>query len=62
VQYVNCGDWVDNCSAIVEHTDGRFELKRFNGALSLNLAQVPEQSGQATPSEEPQTIAHSGRG
>ncbi len=26
LQYVNCGDWVDSCSAIVEHLDGRLEL------------------------------------
>jgi len=26
VTYVNCGDWVDSCSAIVEHGDGRLEL------------------------------------
>ncbi|MGE5491872.1 MAG: UDP-2,3-diacylglucosamine diphosphatase [Actinomycetota bacterium] len=24
--YVNCGDWVDSCTAIVEHFDGRLEL------------------------------------
>ncbi len=24
--YLNCGDWVDSCSAIVEHLDGRMEL------------------------------------
>ena len=24
--YVNCGDWVDSCTAIVEHQDGRLEL------------------------------------
>jgi UDP-2,3-diacylglucosamine pyrophosphatase LpxH len=24
--YVNCGDWVDSCTAIVEHVDGRLEL------------------------------------
>lgn len=24
--YVNCGDWVDSCTAIVEHYDGRLEL------------------------------------
>jgi UDP-2,3-diacylglucosamine pyrophosphatase LpxH len=24
--YYNCGDWVENCSAIVEHYDGRFEV------------------------------------
>ena len=24
--YINCGDWVDSCTAIVEHFDGRLEL------------------------------------
>ncbi len=24
--YINCGDWVDSCTAIVEHMDGRMEL------------------------------------
>lgn len=26
IEYVNCGDWVDSCTAIVEHHDGRLEL------------------------------------
>ncbi|WP_126447558.1 UDP-2,3-diacylglucosamine diphosphatase [Sulfuricystis multivorans] len=26
VLYVNCGDWVDSCTAIVEHLDGALEL------------------------------------
>ena len=26
VSYYNCGDWVESCSAIVEHMDGRIEL------------------------------------
>lgn len=24
--YINCGDWVDSCTAIVEHRNGRMEL------------------------------------
>ena len=28
VVYVNCGDWVDSCTAIVEHHDGTLELVR----------------------------------
>ena len=28
--YMNCGDWVDSCTAIVEHLDGRMELIRWN--------------------------------
>lgn len=26
VEYLNCGDWVESCTAIVEHFDGQFEL------------------------------------
>lgn len=26
--YANCGDWVDSCTGIVEHLDGRLELIR----------------------------------
>jgi UDP-2,3-diacylglucosamine pyrophosphatase LpxH len=28
--YVNCGDWVDSCTAIVEHHDGRLELVQWS--------------------------------
>lgn len=27
--YINCGDWQESCTAIVEHLDGRFELLRL---------------------------------
>jgi UDP-2,3-diacylglucosamine pyrophosphatase LpxH len=26
IAYYNCGDWVEHCSALVEHVDGRMEL------------------------------------
>lgn len=26
VEYFNCGDWVESCTALVEHHDGRMEL------------------------------------
>ena len=26
VQYANCGDWVESCTALVEHFDGQLEL------------------------------------
>jgi UDP-2,3-diacylglucosamine pyrophosphatase LpxH len=28
--YLNTGDWVENCTAIVEHPDGRLELVRWD--------------------------------
>jgi len=29
IVYLNCGDWVESCSAIIEHLDGRFEVYEF---------------------------------
>lgn len=26
IEYLNCGDWVESCSAVVEHFDGKFEV------------------------------------
>ncbi|MEO8039969.1 MAG: UDP-2,3-diacylglucosamine diphosphatase [Betaproteobacteria bacterium] len=31
VTYINCGDWVDSCTAIIEHLDGRMELLHWGG-------------------------------
>jgi UDP-2,3-diacylglucosamine pyrophosphatase LpxH len=30
--YINCGDWVDSCTAIVEHLNGRMELIYWKGS------------------------------
>ena len=29
--YYNCGDWVESCTALAEHHDGRFEIIRWSG-------------------------------
>lgn len=34
ITYVNCGDWVDSCTAIVEHVDGRMELVHWTSTRS----------------------------
>jgi UDP-2,3-diacylglucosamine pyrophosphatase LpxH len=26
IRYLNCGDWVESCTAIAENGDGRFEI------------------------------------
>jgi UDP-2,3-diacylglucosamine pyrophosphatase LpxH len=26
IRYINCGDWVESCTAIAEHDDGHFEI------------------------------------
>lgn len=32
--YMNCGDWVESCTALVEHLDGRWEIVRWNHSAS----------------------------
>jgi UDP-2,3-diacylglucosamine pyrophosphatase LpxH len=51
--YVNCGDWVESCTAVVEHFDGRLEIidwvSRSSGGsdeLSCILASAPPGTGQ----------------
>jgi UDP-2,3-diacylglucosamine pyrophosphatase LpxH len=49
ITYINCGDWVDSCSAIVENHDGRMELVhwRNNEVLAEDLSQ------ESSPVESP---------
>ena len=30
IHYLNDGDWVESCTALVEHHDGRFEIINWN--------------------------------
>lgn len=30
VLYINTGDWVENCTAVLEHTDGHLELQHYS--------------------------------
>ena len=48
VRYVNCGDWVETCSAIGEHADGRLELLLWTDAMH-------EQEPAEVPSDEDET-------
>ena len=41
VRYVNCGDWVESCTAIAEHDDGRLEIICWT--RHLKTAPDPEQ-------------------
>ena len=33
IRYMNCGDWVESCTALVEHEDGRFEIITWTDPL-----------------------------
>ena len=53
VRYLNCGDWVDTCSAVVEHFDGRIEVVHWgvHGATAspapLALPALPSRAVEA---------------
>ena len=31
IEYMNCGDWVESCTALVEHHDGTWEIISYEG-------------------------------
>ena len=41
--YANCGDWVESCTALVEHEDGRLEIIRW--------PELPGQAASAIPGD-----------
>lgn len=48
IRYMNCGDWVERCTALAEHEDGRFEIITWadtlwrSSPLVLTSARPPE--------------------
>jgi len=47
VQYMNDGDWVESCTALVEHADGRFELIDWSREARISTLQAPERRAVA---------------
>jgi UDP-2,3-diacylglucosamine pyrophosphatase LpxH len=41
LRYMNCGDWVESCTALVEHADGRFEIIDWSRPSPLLIAAPP---------------------
>jgi UDP-2,3-diacylglucosamine pyrophosphatase LpxH len=40
--YINCGDWIESCTAVIEHFDGNFELIKWVApGRSLVLPDIP---------------------
>jgi UDP-2,3-diacylglucosamine pyrophosphatase LpxH len=47
VLYINCGDWLESCTAVVERFDGSFEIKAWlaesgNAKPALSLGELQE--------------------
>jgi UDP-2,3-diacylglucosamine pyrophosphatase LpxH len=47
-RYMNCGDWVESCTALAEHYDGTFELLTWT-IPEANLLPVPAASAKGIP-------------
>jgi hypothetical protein len=43
---MNCGDWVESCTALAEHDDGHFEIITWADHLQ-KPAHVPEVAARA---------------
>jgi UDP-2,3-diacylglucosamine pyrophosphatase LpxH len=41
ISYMNCGDWVESCTALVEHHDGRFEILTWTDPLRRSQHSAP---------------------
>lgn len=53
VIYCNCGDWVESCSALVEHHDGSLELLRWaDNVAILKRSRIVDQGGLTLFPEE----------
>ncbi len=45
IRYINTGDWVESCTAAVEHLDGQFEIVRWRNASRKGEVQRHDGSG-----------------
>ncbi len=44
VRYMNCGDWVESCTALVEHFDGAFEIITWANPMTAKLPSIVQQA------------------
>ncbi len=47
LMYINTGDWMEHCTALVEHLDGRLELIRW-ADIAASVVGAPSNEGQAS--------------
>ena len=47
VTYMNCGDWVESCTALIEHHDGTLELWKLSGEPEMLKSMPPRKLGIA---------------
>ena len=42
-RYMNCGDWVESCTALVEDERGQFHILRWQEEATANVFELPKQ-------------------
>jgi UDP-2,3-diacylglucosamine pyrophosphatase LpxH len=60
IHYMNSGDWVESCTAIVEHIDGRLEVIHW-GAVPVGAARPGRAAPAAAQPAKPQTAMARGQ-
>ncbi|WP_244486679.1 UDP-2,3-diacylglucosamine diphosphatase [Aurantimonas sp. Leaf443] len=60
VDYINCGDWIENATAVVERHDGRLELLRWTGAGLEHVAEAGAHRRISAPVERGEALAPAG--
>ncbi len=51
--YANCGDWIENCSALVEHFDGSIEVVRWGRERIAPCGDVAPASASSAARNDP---------
>jgi UDP-2,3-diacylglucosamine pyrophosphatase LpxH len=52
LRYINCGDWVDSCTGIVEHYDGTMELVAWGSRAPATIPALPAPEIEPADQEE----------
>ncbi|MGB6466107.1 MAG: hypothetical protein WBF27_07965, partial [Xanthobacteraceae bacterium] len=56
IRYMNCGDWVESCTALAEHEDGTFEIIHWIDRAAT-LPPLPEEEPELPLDEDTEIAA-----
>jgi hypothetical protein len=54
---MNCGDWVESSTALVERQDGQFEIIAWNTSQQLLIEAATEDDAEAEPARRAEPLA-----
>ena len=61
IDYYNDGDWVEGCTALVEHFDGRMEVLHWADVMAARAKDIAAEAGEATeelaPAQAPEKVS-----